>query len=112
MGSLNMDEITDVHIEVFADWLAIKGNTRVGSGCSNETVNRYFSTISLFMKKAAKLQYTSSYSAFAWKTESKGRRRYFSNTEQDQLFEFFRTDNHYSQYPWLAVFLRLGSKKD
>ena len=57
-----------------------------------------------------KLKYTSTYPAFSWKTESKGRPRFYSKGEQEQIFEFFRTDKTYSKYPWIRYCLTLGLK--
>lgn len=107
-GQYYVDEITAIHIEEFTDWLSKHGNIRLKRGVSNGTQNRYLSMISVFLKKAVKLKYTAAYPAFSWKTESKGRPRFFNKKEQDQLFEFFRTDKTYSKYTWIIDFLTIA----
>mgnify|MGYP003149258895 CR=1 FL=1 len=110
VGEHYVDEITAIIIEAFTEWLSREGNTRLKKGVCTATQNRYLSMISLFCKKAVKLEYTPTYPAFSWKTESKGRPRYYSEEEQQKLFEFFRTDETYSKYPWIRYCLTLGLK--
>ena len=110
IGEHYVDEITAIIIEAFTDWLSREGNTRLKKGVCNGTQNRYLSMISVLLKKAVKLNYTDTYPAFSWKTESKGRPRYYSEEEQQKLFEFFRTDKTYSKYPWIRYCLTLGLK--
>ena len=54
-------------IEDFLDWLSIEGNTRVKTGLSYSTVNRYCATISIIFKKALKLNLIKFYPTFSWK---------------------------------------------
>ena len=108
VGEHYVHEITAILIEDFADFMSREGNFRLNKGCSNGTINRYLSMISVLLKKAVKLRYSETYPAFSWKSEGNGRPRYFSKKEQREIFEFFRTDETYAKYTWLADFFLLG----
>ena len=50
--------------------------------------------ISVFQKKAVKLKYTSTYPVFSWKTETKGRPRFYFKVNGNKSLSFFIQMKH------------------
>ena len=105
VGEHYVHEITAILIEDFADFMSREGNFRLNKGCSNGTINRYLSMISVLLKKAV-----NPYDILKLIQHSPGSQKAMVGPgisvkkEQREIFEFFRTDETYKKYTWLADF--------
>jgi len=99
-------DIKAVDIYAFVDHLEhCELNRRTGKlGLSNATINRYISCISKVMQMAVELAVIEAAPKVRYKKETKGRPRYFSQTEIEQLKTFYRQ----SKFPHMEHFIELA----
>ena len=99
-------DITALDIYAFVDHLEhCELNRRTGKlGLSNATINRYISCISKVMQVAVECNIIDAAPKVRYKKETKGRPRYFSQTEIEQLKMFYRR----SKFPHMEHFIELA----
>ena len=101
-----MADITALDIYAFVDHLEhCELNRRTGKlGLSNATINRYISCISKVLTMAVEFNVIDAAPKVRYKKESKGRPRYFSQTEIEKLKMFYRD----SKFPHMEHFIELA----
>jgi len=104
--AVKMVEITAIDIYAFVDHLEYcEFNRKTGKlGLSNATINRYISCISKVLTMAVEFNNIESAPKVRYKKESKGRPRYFSQTEIEKLKMFYRD----SKFPHMEHFVELA----
>ena len=111
--AVKMVEITAIDIYAFVDHLEhCELNRKTGKlGLSNATINRYISCISKVLTMAVEFNVIDAAPKVRYKKESKGRPRYFSQTEIEKLKMFYRDSKFQHMEHFIELALTTGMRK-